>query len=63
MTVSINGIIFSNISDHLPIVHVFNTNIFGKNARGNFNNATYQRLFNQTNTEAFKNAIEIPLMG
>ena len=27
---SINGIVFSDISDHLPIVHMFNTNIFGK---------------------------------
>jgi hypothetical protein len=42
---SINGIIFSDISDHLPIVHIFNqTNIFGKNARENLNNATYQRV-------------------
>ena len=54
----LNGIIFSDISDHLPIVHVFYTNIFGKNARENFNNATYQRLFNETNTKAFKNAIK-----
>jgi hypothetical protein len=48
----------SFISDHLPIVHIFNTNIFGKNARENLNNATYQRIFNKTNTEAFKNAIK-----
>jgi hypothetical protein len=34
---SINGIIFSDISDHLPIVHMFNTNMFGKNARENVN--------------------------
>jgi hypothetical protein len=44
---SINGIIYSDISDHLPIVHMFNTNMFFKNAREN-----------ETNTEAFKNAIK-----
>ena len=27
---SVNGIIFSDISDHLPIVHMFNTNILVK---------------------------------
>jgi hypothetical protein len=36
---------------------IFNTNIFGKNARQNLNNATYQRVFNETNTEKF-NAIK-----
>ena len=55
---SINGIIFSDISDHLQIVHMFNTNMFGKNARENVNNVTYQRIFNETNTEVFKNAIK-----
>jgi hypothetical protein len=55
---SINGIIFSDISDHLPIVHMFNTNMFGKNARENVNNVTYQRILNETNTEVFKNAIK-----
>jgi hypothetical protein len=49
----------NDISDHLPVVHMFNTNMFGKNARENVNNVTYQRIFNEiTNTEAFKNAIQ-----
>jgi hypothetical protein len=54
---SVNGIIFSYISDHLPIVHMFNTNIFSKNTTKNANSVTYQRSFNKTNTEAFKSAI------
>ena len=56
---SINGIIFSHISDHLPIVHMFNTNMFTvKNTTENANDGIYQRLFNKTNAEAFKNAIK-----
>ncbi len=51
---SVNGIIFSDISDHLPIVHMFNTNIFSKNTTKNVNSVTYQRSFNKINTEAFK---------
>ena len=37
---------------------MFNTNLFGKNPRENVNNVTYQRIFHETNTEAFKNAIK-----
>jgi hypothetical protein len=37
---------------------MFNTNMFGKNTGGNVNNVTYQRIFNETNTEAVKNAIK-----
>ena len=56
---SINGIIFSHISDHLPIVRMFNTNMFtAKNTTENANDGIYQRLFNKTNAEAFKNAIK-----
>ena len=56
---SVNGIIFSDISDHLPIVHMFNTNIFSKPPTRNVNipNVSYQRTFNKINIEAFKNAI------
>ncbi len=35
---------------------MFNTNIFCKNTRENVNNITYQRIFNETNTNAFINA-------
>jgi hypothetical protein len=45
---SINGIVFSDISDHLPIVHVFNTNIFGKNRNANEATVTYQRVYSET---------------
>ena len=55
---SINGIVFSNISDHLPIVHVFNTNIFGKNRNANEATVTYQRVYSETNISAFKNAVK-----
>jgi hypothetical protein len=54
---SINSIIVSDISDHLPIVHMFNTNIFTKSTTENIYNITYQRKFNNANTEAFKKAI------
>ena len=37
---------------------MFSRNIFCKNARENVNNVTYQRIFNETNTEEFKNAIK-----
>ena len=39
-------------------MHIFNTNIFGKKDRENLHNATCQRVFNATNTKAFKNAIK-----
>jgi hypothetical protein len=32
---STNGIIFSDISDHLPIVHTFNTNVLSKTTTKN----------------------------
>ncbi len=55
---SINGIVFSDISDHLPIVHGFNTNIFGKNRNTNKATVTYQRVYSETNISAFKNAVK-----
>ena len=54
---SINGIIFSDISDHLTIVHMSNTDSFGKNNTKSINGVKYQRTFCKTNTEAFKNEI------
>ena len=58
LTDSINGIVFSDISDHLPIVHVFKTNIFVKNRNANEDTVTYKREYNENNISAFKNAIK-----
>ena len=55
---SINGIVFSDISDHLPIVHVFNTNIFGKIRNENEATVIYQRVYSETNISKFKNTIK-----
>ena len=55
---NVNGIVFSDISDHLPIVHMFNTNIFGKSRKSNEVTVTYQRLYSESNIEAFKDAIK-----
>ena len=51
---SINGIVFSDISDHLPIIHLFNTNIFVKNKNTNEDTVTYKREYNENNINAFK---------
>jgi hypothetical protein len=48
------------ISDHLPSVHMFNTNIFSKNTTKNVSNLTYQRTCNKINTEVFENVIGNP---
>ena len=42
---SLNAIIFSDISDHLPIVHVFDTNIFYKNRNVNETTVSCQRIY------------------
>ena len=54
---SMNDIIFSDISDHLPIVHLFNTSIFAKKTK-NVTDVIYQRLINKANTDAFKEEIK-----
>ena len=51
---SINAIIISDISDHLPIVHVSDTNIFYKNRNANETEVSYQRIYSKTNIDAFK---------
>ena len=51
---SLNGIIFSDISDHLPIVHVFYTNMFVKKTSKYVVDATYQRVFNKVNIRTFQ---------
>ena len=54
-----NGIIvFSDISDHLPIVHMFNTNIFGKNRNICENTETCQRVYSNAKIEAFKDIVK-----
>ena len=55
---SLNAIIFSDISDHLPIVHVFDTNIFYKNRNANETTVSCQRIYSKTNIDAFKNAVK-----
>jgi hypothetical protein len=54
----VNGIDFSDISDHLPIVYMFNTNIFGKSRKSNEVTVTYQRLYSESNIEAFKDPMK-----
>ncbi len=41
---SLNSIIYSDISDHLPIVHMLNTNVFAKNTSKKSNVTTYRRI-------------------
>ena len=53
-----HGIVFSDISDHLPIVHMFNTNIFGKNRNICENTETCQRVYSNSKIEAFKNIVK-----
>ena len=53
-----NSIIFSDISDHLPIVHLFNASIFAKKNTKNVTDIIYQRLINKANTDAFKEEIK-----
>jgi hypothetical protein len=55
---STNDIIFSDISDHFPIVHTFNTNILSKTTTKKLTSVSYQRLFNKTSKEAFKKEIK-----
>ena len=39
-------------------MHVFNTNIFGKNRNANEATVTYQRVYSETNISAFKNTVK-----
>ena len=50
---SINGIVFSDISDHLPIINLFNTDIFVKNKNTNEYTVTYKREHNENNINAY----------
>ena len=51
-------VVFSDISDHLPIVHIFNSIIFDKNRNTNETTVTYQREYNKANIESFKDAVK-----
>ena len=57
-----NGIIFTDISDHLPVVHMFNINILAKimskTGKITENAAIRQRNYNKANISAFKDAIK-----
>ena len=55
---SLNAIILSDISDHLPIVHVFDTNIFYKNRNANETTVSCQRIYSKTDIDAFKNVVK-----
>jgi hypothetical protein len=56
---TLNDIIFSDISDHFPIVHTFNTQgVLDKNRRDNVNNTTDQIIFNKASIETFSHAIK-----
>ena len=55
---NINGIIFNDISDHLPIVHVSNANIFYKNRYSEEATIFYKRVYTRVNVNAFKDTIK-----
>jgi hypothetical protein len=54
----INGIIYTDISDHLPIVHVFNPTNYRINSNLSANNSKYKRIFNDKNNKSFINSIK-----
>ena len=53
-----NGIIFTDISDHLPIVHVCNMNNYKETPKLPQNNVNYKRTFNDKNIKSFINAMK-----
>jgi hypothetical protein len=55
---SMNGIIFTDISDHLPIVHVCNMNNYKETPKLPQNNVNYKRTFNDKNIKSFINAMK-----
>ena len=57
-----HGIIFSDISDHLPIVHMLNTSILKKSTKENTNTVTYQRIFNKANIRNFYKSNQRPFL-
>ena len=56
---SINDIVFNDISDHLTIIHEFNTDNFVKNKNTNEDTlVTYKREYNENNINAFKGTVK-----
>ena len=53
---STNGILFSDISDHLPIVHV--QNLKTQHVRSSEKEFTYKRVINDSNIKSFSNTIK-----
>ena len=53
---STNGIIFSDLSDHLPIVHTCNLNTHKENI--NQSDPIYKRIINNSNIKLFTNTIK-----
>ena len=53
---SANGIIFSDLSDHLPIVHTCNLNTHKENI--NQTEPIYKRIINNSNIKLFTNTIK-----
>ena len=54
----INGIIYADISDHLPIVHVFNPTNYRISSNLSANNSKYKRIFSDKNNKSFINSIK-----
>ncbi len=52
---SSNGITFSDISDHLPVVHVRNFETLTETIQNEY---VFKRDFNDSNTQSFTNAID-----
>jgi hypothetical protein len=56
---SLNGIIFSDISDHLPIVHICNMDSNSFNIRKKVTKTSkYKRVINNANIKSFTNTIK-----
>lgn len=55
---STNALIFTDISDHLPIVHMVNMDIADSKSNKRLNNIRYQRIITKSSTDTFKDAIK-----
>ena len=55
---SFNGIIFSDISDHLPIVHICDLDNSNNNNKQTFEKSDNKRILNSENIKTFTNEIK-----
>ena len=55
---SFNGIIFSDISDHLPIVHICDLDNSNNNSKQTFEKSDNKRILNSENIKTFTNEIK-----